>query len=190
MFANKDLCDYKVHPYRAFFFIDQVKLLTWQPGLHFSCLTVVLLRLQSGVQQHRPPLCLQLQNLPQLAHMPRPFTHKLHLRGPQWSDNPRPVQNLLNTSPPSCQLPLECLKERSEISGKRWSTFRPHFNWSWPNVIFDTYLVLFNMLLYTLEVIPIILTGGHGKPLLNPQLSRNNSQVITYSVYVRIYVQY
>ena len=46
------------------------------------------------------------------------------------------------------------------------------------------------MLLYTLEVIPIILTGGHGKPLLNPQLSRNNSQVITYSVYVRIYVQY
>lgn len=36
------------------------------------------------------------------------------------------------------------------------------------------------MLLYTLEVIPVILTGGQGKPLLNPQLTSNHRQVITF----------
>ena len=44
--------------------------------------------------------------------------------------------------------------------------------------MFDTHLVLLYMLLYTLEVIPIILTGGQGKPLLDPQLSSKHSQDI------------
>lgn len=45
------------------------------------------------------------------------------------------------------------------------------------DVVVDFYLVLLHMLLYTLEVVPIVLTGGQGKPLLNPQLSSNDRQV-------------
>lgn len=46
-------------------------------------------------------------------------------------------------------------------------------------MVFDTHLVLLYMLLDTLEVIPIVLTGGQGKPLLDPQLSSKHSQDIT-----------
>lgn len=116
------------YPYRALFFIGQIKLLTWQPGLHFSRLAVVLLSLQHSVQHHRPPLCLQLQDLPQLPHMPRPFTYELHLGSPQRSDNPRPVQNLLNTSPSPRELSLESLKDQSEVKFQVWTglvTFQP-----------------------------------------------------------------
>ncbi|TNN76699.1 hypothetical protein EYF80_013151 [Liparis tanakae] len=94
-----------------------MELLTRQPGLHFSRLAVVLLSLQRGIQHHAAPLRLQLQNLPQLAHVPGPFAHKLHLGSPQRSDDPRAVQNLLDASPPPGQLPLECLKDRSEVLG-------------------------------------------------------------------------
>lgn len=113
---TKTPSDYRACPYRALFFIDQMELLTRQPGLHFSRLAVVLLRLQRGVQHHRPPLRLQLQNLPQLAHVPRPFADKLHLGSPQRGDNPRPVQNLLDARPPPCQLPLKRLKNQSDVS--------------------------------------------------------------------------
>lgn len=39
-------------------------------------------------------------------------------------------------------------------------------------VTFDTYQVVFCLLLHTVEIIPIILTGGKRKPFLDPQLCK------------------
>lgn len=116
----------RAFPYRASLLIGQLQFMTGKPGFHFGCLTVVLLRLQRGVQHHRPPLRLQLQNLPQLAHVPRSLSYKLHLGSPERSDDPCPVQDLLYTSPPPRQLSLECLEDQSKASLGHggWVTFQ------------------------------------------------------------------
>lgn len=47
------------------------------------------------------------------------------------------------------------------------------------------------MLLYTLEVAPVILTGGQGKPLLNPHLSSSHSQSHirnVHNAFINVYI--
>lgn len=90
-----------------------------QPGLHLGCVEVVLLGLVHGVQNQLPPLGLGPEQTPQLGQlvMARPDTDCLGAS--DGCDDPRPLQDVLDSALVALQLSLKCLEERQRtVKGK------------------------------------------------------------------------
>lgn len=107
------------HTHLPLLLVHHVQLLLAQPGFHLSCVKVVLLGLVHGVQHQLPPLGLGPEQSPQLGQLVVARPDAVGLGAAYGSDDPRPLQDVLDPAPVALQLPLKCLEEEQRAIGRR-----------------------------------------------------------------------
>lgn len=91
-----------------------MQLLLTQPGLDLGCIEVVLLGLVHGIQDQLPPLSLGPKQSPQLGQLVVTCPDAVCLRAAYGANDPRPLQDIINSAPVALQLPLKILQHRQK----------------------------------------------------------------------------
>lgn len=113
------------HTHLPLLLVHHVQLLLTQPGFHLGRVKVVLLGLVHGVQDQLPPLGLGPEQSPQLGQLVVARPDAVGLWAAYGSDDPRPLQDVLDSAPVALQLSLKRLEERQRaVTGKRRWLFR------------------------------------------------------------------
>lgn len=108
------------HTHLPLLLVHHMELLLAQPGLHLGRVKVVLLGLVHGIQDQLPPFGLNPEETPQLGKLVMAHPDTVCLRAAYRCDDPRPVQDILDSALVALQLPLKCLEERQRAIKGKW----------------------------------------------------------------------
>lgn len=109
-----------LHTHLPLLLVHHVQLLLAQPGLHLSCVKVVLLGLVHGVQKQLSPLRLSPEQVPQLGQLVVARPDTVCFGAAYGCDDCRPLQDVLDPAPVALQLSLKCLEERRRTITGTW----------------------------------------------------------------------